>query len=425
MAIDITTDTITIDNEILNFEDIYQYSKSINSNMVQKLSNTYLIAGNLILQNNTYLSDTDVSVTITGQLLQIKKTATLQLGKYIAGRGRRGCILNAPYILKEYGFGSIIPEESGNLLAYESLINIYGYWSFFSGDNHVELIDCIIDGYGKISGINSIIRDTTFKRAHGKYGTIIYIGNIKEYINITIDTVEPYIENEDISFSNILTIDKDSTSESLDIYYGEYSGYSNLLQILDTLYSYDINLYGTKVNDGYNISRTDINKNNFYHRFKFNPRFQDENGMILPNIRVVIKNKLGEIEFDGTTDVNGYIDTWLTYYRDLAGPSEGEVITPHKVEIILSNYTLTSVIYINRNMEKFPVLLYNGDNLSTSDNVLITQIVNDAQVNILTDVKIELDNINSSLRQVMLGIGSDIREIPTVINKSNGQKLFL
>jgi hypothetical protein len=54
-------------------------------------------------------------------------------------------------------------------------------------------------------------------------------------------------------------------------------------------------------------------------------------------------NRLGEIEAKGVTDVNGYIDVWSTYYRDLAGASTGQILTPHTVSITYNNVVYSSV----------------------------------------------------------------------------------
>lgn len=415
--------TMVVDNEDLDFGDLYDYSRNNNLDFIDRLSNTYLIKGNLILQNNTHLHDKDVSITIVGPLFQIKRGCTLELGEFKNNKGRRGCILNMPYVLQEFGFGSIETSESGNLLAYNSLINIYGYWSFFAGDNKVELIDCIIDGYGKVSGIDSVVRDTTFKRSHGIYGTIVYEGQIKQYENIVIDQVEPATDETGDIKSNLLRIDKDNTSDNLEIYYGELSGYSNLLTILDTMYDYDIIMYGTKVNDGYGIDRKDINKNNFYHKYRFSPRFQNDEGMILPNVNVKITNKLGEIEFEGVTDSNGYIDCWLTYYRDLKGPAVGETMSPHKVEITLDQTTtLTAIIFIDRNMEKFPILLYTkiASDVARIENVV--KIVNETGID---NVKQELAIANENIRNIVLGLGKDIKASTSTIDLPGGTKIII
>jgi len=426
MAISIEGNTITVDNMVnIKFLDIYNYTISVGSNIIQKLSNTYLIAGNLILQNGTYLYDIDVSITITGELFQIKKGCTLKLGQISStGRTTHGCILTLPNVLQEFGFGSVVTNDSGNLLAYESMINAYGYWSFFEGTNHVELIDCIIDGYGKISGSNSIIKDNTFKRSHGRYGTLIYIGSIKEYINNTIDSAEPYIE-DDGYIANMVTLENDDTPDILEIYYGEYNEYNNLLYVLDTVYDYDIIMYGTKINNGYNITRTDVNKNSFYHKFRFNPIFQNDQGLIVTNIPIKIYDKYNNIVYDGLVDGSGCIDQWITYYQDLAGTPEGDILTPHKIEILYNEITINSIIYIDRNMEDFPILLYTCNSISVQDSAVIQNITTASQDTILYTITTQLTNIDSNLRQIMLGVGKDIKELPTIIERPNGQKMLL
>lgn len=427
MGISITEDAVIVDGGRYDFYDLYIAAWRIGSAVVQRLSNTYLITTNLILQNNAYVSAVNTNITITGSLLQIRSGSTLKLGQLKGnGRGKMGCILTMPNVLTEYGFGSIITDDSANLLAYASMINAYSYWSFFAGDNRVELIDCIIDGYGKISGPNSRVRNTTFKRAHGKYGSLIYTGTIKEFRDIDIDYVESYEDDMEDGGSNFLFDIRESTDEeNLEIFYGKYSGYSKLLNIMDSMYDFDIIMYGTTVENGYNIERENSNRNSFYHKFRFSPRMQTSDGLVITHAPVKITNKLGEVEFEGETNSEGYIDCWLTYYRDLAGPSPGDIITPHKVEITHEGKTVIAVIYVTRNMEEFPILIRPSEEVHVGggcdiDADAIRAIVEDVH----HDTNANVQTLVGEMQKVILAMGEQIKEGQTVI-KGRGQKMVL
>jgi len=155
------------------------------NNIVSKVyDNIYVIKCNLQLGNGSdkvRLVCKNEILTVEGEMLQIYKGSTLQLGEIEGRATKNGCTLNIPNVKRAYGFGCVEKDKSGNLEAYESIINAWGFWGFFEGSNIVKLIDCIIDGYGRISGINSILWDNLFKRSHGKYGTISTKGDI--YIN--------------------------------------------------------------------------------------------------------------------------------------------------------------------------------------------------------------------------------------------------
>jgi hypothetical protein len=427
MSISITDDSVIIDGYEGVIDDLYQYAKSINSDVVQKLSNTYLITANVILKNNSFIKALNSNITVMGQLFQIYKGSTLQLGELNRfGKAINGSVLTLPNVLKEYGFGSIVTDDSGNLLAYESMINAYGYWSFFEGTNRVELINTIIDGYGKISGSESIVRNCTFKRVHGKYGIIVYTGSIKEYINLNVDYVEPYVEEDDSSTLGYLINIQDNTDDkNLEIYYGKYSGYSDLLYVMDSAYDYDIILYGTEITGGYNITREDPNKNNFLHKFRFKPKFQDENGMIITNVPVRITNKYGEVEFVGNTNELGIIDTWLTYYKDLAGPTEGVVTTPHKVEVEQEGTILTAYINVENNMEDFPIMIYSAGVYKDKNFRMLSEKLDLLIGSGDTSLKTDINLVAADLRDIILALGSKVGTSSRSITTNKGVTMII
>lgn len=375
MSITYDNGVLTIDNVKSSFWQIYWNYRDMYPDIIQRLSNTIYIDADVHLINNSEIEDLNTSITVTGETFLIVKGSTLTLGrKTWNNRGSQGCILHLPNIT-DLNFGNPNILESGNLKAYSSKIMAYGYWSFYAGDNEVELIDCIIDGYGRISGPSSVIKECTFERSNGTYGVLSYVGEIQEYSNITVNKVESNIDNNS---APMIVAEYDDNS-TLAIYYGEYSGYNELVKVLDSTYDYDIIFYGTKLNSGYVFNRNDMLKNNLYHKYKFKAVLQSNLGMNLTNAKVKITNKVGEVEFDGYSDESGYIDTWLTYYRDLKGSNvPGEVLTPHRVNISVGNLEYMYIININRNLDDFPILL--SENSSQVD---LTEIINKVNNNVI------------------------------------------
>lgn len=419
MAVIITSDAIIVDGENLTFNELHDRVSSQDSARMARNSNNVTIYGNVVLQNNTTLRGVNNYIIVTGNLFQVKKGSTLMLGELQDnGQTKNGSTLIMDNVNPNYGFGSVVTDDSGNLLCYSSTINAYSFWSFFEGTNRVEILNSNIDGYGLVSGPDSYVKNTRITRAHGRHGTLLYKGSIREYSNVTLLTVTP--EGDDgTKYSNLINISNNTENQTLEIFYGNYSGYDNLISTLDSSYDTDIVMYGTKVNNGYGIIRSDENRNNFYHKFKFKPTVYDNTGRVLSNVSIKIINKYNEVEFEGVTNNKGSIDTWITYYRDLAGPELGEVLTPHTVEITNNNETVSISFMVEDNMENFPIVLFSSSESSSIDYDLITNIVKTSDQNKADRILEELAIANTNLRQVMLGLGDSIREVPTIIRTGN------
>jgi len=418
MDVTFSDDTITIDGYYVGFDYLYTLAVSLKSPLVSKLSSTYVIDANIVLKNNATLADTKKTVIINGEYFDIQSGSSLRLGtKSSTGAVSNGCTLSMPNVILENGFGGLDPNNSGNLYCYGSTLNIYGYWSFYKGDNVVEIIGSTIDGYGKISGENSIVKTVTFNRAHGKYGTLINSTPIKEYSAVKVLTVDNYSIGEDLpDLNTIFTLDTNSAAGSVDVYYGEYYGYSNLLTVLDSNIDKPLKLYGSKVLNGYNISRADPNKNDFYHLLRFKPKVQDTAGAVLNNVPIIIKNRLNEIEFEGMTGDDGKIDIWLTRYRDLAGPQPGELLTPFTVTVNHNGVETIFNIDMEENLENFPLVL--GTKLANDTSnfgQLVSNIVRQSNDELFTS----LHTIEESTKALVLALSDKLTVTNTTIVRGN------
>lgn len=422
MGITFSNGSIVIDNMQLSFTDIYNASVNNRWNVVSKNGTKFQIDANIILQNSTYLYDTSKTITVTGNLFQVPSGCTLRLGeKYSATSTGNGCSLLLPNILFEYGFGGLNPNDSGNLLCYGSTIEAYGYWSFFKGNNVVELIKATITGYGKISGSSSIVTTVTFKKAHGKYGILKWDETIFGCTGMIITATDDYEESQNLPNLDTGVVALDATGISVN--YGDYYGHSDLLYVLDNRYNLPITLYGSIVTNGYNLNFTIPNRNTFKHKFKFKPRIQDAYGTVLYNAHVIIRNRLGEIEFDGVVDGSGYVSTWLTHYQCLAGQGVGEILTPHTIEISHADKISTTTVYVDGNMLNIP-LTVNSQQNSTVD--VLTRLGLQEELNISNDEVINrVDNLDSLLRQLVESLGDKVSTTTQTVKYKNGIKFTI
>lgn len=191
MAIDVINNTIILDNEDTNINDLHQHFIRNNSKLITKVDEKYIIDCNVVLQNNSVLYCSNTNIISLGALFRITTNSTLQLGDITDNVCVNGCKLHLPNVKDEYAFGSELKHNGGNLLAYDSHIIANCHWGFCSSTNVVNLIDCVIDGYGTISGLNSVIRNITYDNLNIKYGILKTRGLISEYSNVHINNVLP------------------------------------------------------------------------------------------------------------------------------------------------------------------------------------------------------------------------------------------
>jgi hypothetical protein len=222
-----------------------------------------------------------------------------------------GCTLNIPNIKIKYGFGCTTTSNSGDLLLYGCTINIYGFWSFFEGTNHVELIGNFIDGFGRISGQNSIMLDNKFKQSNGRYGIISTKGEIKTMFNNSSYSVKDYKGLKCAIYHN------PNLAGDLTLYYGVYGGYEDIAYIEEEGGEAVLELRGSKLLGGYNLHRESDNVD-FFHSFRYKGTVFSNTGDKLSNIKLIVKDTDGNVTHDVKSDQDGNIDIWIRYYQDIA-----------------------------------------------------------------------------------------------------------
>ena len=200
MGIKVESNSIYIDNIVVTFEDIYKSvldSEGYFEQNAKKIGdNSYFFDYDFYIGKKTAaaIKDKNVQVIINGEHLQVYEGSYFQLGEKDAkGSPNSGCTLSMPNVKNAYGFGCKDKEDkytlSGNLFLYASTLNVYGFWGFFNKPKvqKVEVMDCIINGYGRFSGYESVLKGIIFLRSTHKYGTLSTIESIKEIKNIKLN----------------------------------------------------------------------------------------------------------------------------------------------------------------------------------------------------------------------------------------------
>lgn len=202
MAINVVNNTIILDNEDTDINQLHQHFIRNNSKLINKSDKKYTIDCNIILQNKSKLHCENTNIVCLGTMFRITGDSTLQLGKLVDDITSDGCTLFLPNVRDKYAFGSELKCNGANLLAYDSHIVANCHWGFESSNNIVKLIDCVVEGYGNINGIESVIRNITIENFNTRQGIFNTIGLVSEYNNVHIKNVLPvtgvYDELKDI-----------------------------------------------------------------------------------------------------------------------------------------------------------------------------------------------------------------------------------
>jgi len=441
-----TNNTIIVTGETVSTEAIYQACKTANLDWVQKMGTSmYRITKNLYIghkdkPNDTakYI-DTKVFVNFEGNLFQVYKGSEFRIGtKRANGSTTDGCVFNMPNLTLEYGFGygantvaaSRDPQNAGNFYAYNSVINAYCFWAWFSGVNQkVELIDCQIDGFGRIEGSTSIVKNVTIKEAHYLYGMITPKGKLAVYENINIGATGGL---DDATKEGVAFYFNPLFSQEITVTGGTLKGYEKLMytesnpqNTIATCTFIDTIFEGT-------LERiTEDAKSQVLFKYTFKPQCLDSNGNILSNVGITIKDKSNATSYSGVSDQNGNITATLTKFKHVGVQTNAiESMNPHT---IICNYndpvkgliTTTKKFNIETTSTNFPLYVVpDGTSTPTSSGCSCTDISNyiTTNTNIIDD---KLDVIHADLRQVLLNVLQEVNESQTVIEQKDGSRLIL
>lgn len=280
----------------------------INQTICQSVNDQmFLISSNVIIKNGSYVKDKNISLTVLGLKFIIDKTSSFQLGTLTdLDTTIDGCYFSMPNIPelvgRDYAFGGGDYLNSGNLYLYGCRINVWSFWGFFRGDDQeVHILDCVIRGYGRISGLTSRIRNLTFEEAHRSHGIIGYTGVIQEYDDVIVQ------KSTGVAFYFNHTL----SSNPLIIKNIEFNNYQNLLYCSDRADEDKIiQFLDSQINGNYNQIHN-ITNNIIQIAYTFNPIFVNYLHIPYVNTQIDIIDELGNNIFSGLTDENGKINISL------------------------------------------------------------------------------------------------------------------
>jgi len=364
MGITFTSDEITIIDGDYTFEDIYQASVDEGNNYCRKMGTAYLITIDVILgdeETKTSLTGENISVTIEGDLFQITKGTELRLGTIDEkGATSNGVYISCPNIKNGYGFGSKNKidgvTQSGNIFLYDSFVDIYGFWGFFGGENqHCEVQDCLVNGYGRIEGENSVLLNIITQASHGRYGALATKGKVKTYKNITSKKSNEYKGHTCSIYFN------PDLAPNMRVVGGTYDGYDegliyaekNATGVTEAGY---ITFIDSEIKNGYGGYFTDENTKLFV-AYTFNPTFMDADNNIIEECEVQIKNDLGEEIFNDISSEGKISVELIKHTEDSDGSQSYNYfdVTVKKDDIEITRRYEAGVTYTN-----FPFFVTQG-----------------------------------------------------------------
>ena len=297
---------IVLSKERHSFADIYA---AIGEPLVEKAGDGYEIRPSIRLTDKARLHDQNVSVTIHGQYFQIEKKCEVVLGQYKNNTASKGCFVSMPNAALAYGFGERTVRndatQSGNLYLYNSSLKIPCFWGFFAGPNQrVEIIDCLITGFGRVEGTDSVVRNVIFDTANSTYGVLSPKGQLREYKDISVRH----------SYGAAMYFNPELADDML-VTGGVFENYSYLVYCEQlthgrkTIRFKDADIRGNRtIKHGRNTT--------YEEAYTFCPQFLDSNGEPRSNVQVTIDNAQGEHVFVGESDVAGRVHAELVVCTD-------------------------------------------------------------------------------------------------------------
>ena len=180
--------SVYVDDGSYSVEDIYQaVTAAMGSASAERAGEkSYYFDCNLHIGKNAPASlvMTDISLEFAGEFFQVHEGSLLQCGDKDSKGTHSGCSIRMENLRMTYGFGCEQRDgrytRSGTLKLYATKIYAPCFWAWFNRPSKqlVEIENCIITGYGRISGDYSYLKNVTFLRGHRVYGSISTLGQI-------------------------------------------------------------------------------------------------------------------------------------------------------------------------------------------------------------------------------------------------------
>ena len=412
MSISISSTEVKITDNIYNLQDIYDYADDHNKTQyVKKLGNHYEITVDVRIESGA-IEDSNITLTVLGELFQIHKNAHLKLGKVREDLSTYdGCYFNMPNVKNGYGFGHTTKSNSGNLYLYGSNIDIWGFWGFFNDDNtKVEVIDCQVNGFGRIEGTSSILKNINFKQSHGMYGILSPKGQLDINENLSVLECLPHNGNNCGVYHN------PQYANNLIITGGIYDGYDDLAYIESTSGGDQLRFIDSEIRNGYSMNR-ESNNVDFFHDFTFNPTIRDNSGNFLSGVRCIINDVNNNEVFNNLSSPTGEISTTLNYYfQDRDGNETYN--TPHTIIISKDDIVSTYEITMNKPLTNFPLYLVEAGSSSGEGDSCDCSNIQTINDNFEARINTKLNLMESGIRQLIGNVVDEVNENETYFKES-------
>lgn len=403
-------DLIAINDFNGDLTDLANLVATVSPDYVNNYYNkVYTFFCSLLFEYNCTLQDTRKSLTILGNYFLFENNCVIEFGtgSYSNGKykGYRGCEIYMPNLDR---FGSLT-DNAGKFRAYNSIMDVFCQWHIVGPMSQLSLVETDITGYGVYQGDNSILYEVRYLASSASNGVLRPTNGNGVYERVEVNG--DVILDEPSTGSNAIVID--AYTGDINWEYGTIDNYSNLIKIIDNgTYNGNINLLGTEVLNGYGVMSKANNKHNIYHKFKFSGTLYDSQGSILPNYKMSILDRKGNLEQTIMTNDVGEFDIWLTYYQNLSGSNrEGEYMTPHTV-VIDDNVSIK--INATRNMINVPLFMNNTN--SSTDNSEIKVLIEE-----LKNILITSDNGNKEyLSTLTIALSDKIKNVTSSVVKGQG-----
>jgi len=409
MSIAINDDEVILTEDEYTFEDIYTYADSINSSVVSKLGGSYKIDVELTLKDNARLIGKNNYIEVLGEYITITKGCTLQLGeKNSNGQTINGCYLYAPNLSNKYGFGNLSYNESGNILLYNSTVDAWCFWSFFNGENIVEIIDCKINGFGRVSGENSIVYNVEFKKANGRYGFLAVLGTIGIYDKLVVK------KSVKVKDKLVCAYHNPKYSKNMTISNSILDGYDKIVYIEDTSGGDTLEFLDCDIRGNLEPYR-ETNNVDMRVVYTFNPIVTDPNNELMTGINIEIFNNENTSVFTGDTDEKGAITARLLHHLN---DRDGNIsnYNPHKIVITKSeDEVMKFKLNIDKPLIETPITFALGGAVEEDDE----GVDYDKIKNIITE---RMDTMAADMATLLQPIGLDIGDVKEIAN-SNSERL--
>lgn len=344
------SDYIEIYQDTYTFNDVY--TQINDKTIIDRVGSAYEIYKDIRIMENAKIVDENVSVIIYGEFFRIDKGSELRLGQMDAnGRTSAGCYLKMPNPKIAYGFGcnELIDNktQSGNLYLYGSVVDIFCFWGFFSGEEqHVEVIDCNINAFGRVEGPETILRNINFTESHPRYGCLSPKGTIKVLENLSSK------KSTDCSvYLNPNFVD------DMRVVGGTYTGYERLIYSENNPKDERIylNFIDTEIIGNYEGKWGTLTGMRMFNTF--NPMIIDPEGDIIVGADVVVKNANGLIVAEEVTDEFGeiYVELLNKEFSDVN--IEGTFYNPFTVTATYGDITVQRRFNIDKAFKGLPLTL--------------------------------------------------------------------